>query len=543
MSAVSFNSDCTEIQALKVLSQYIKAHNGFIPRNPNKLVSYSCSRFDLRTLDYVEAKDIISVYQKNVDRLRTSKKIKYLKSPQPSTSYIVDNKMTRKLKSPRNNVIPYIINDGYGYYSSKIMRSPKPSTSKLRITPKLSLPKYDDISNKDSSDQDTDSSQSHSHSDDNDNNQSQVIEVVAAKNTTKIMSRYNTQSTCYDDDPSTNSTEIIHLYISQHPHNEPPKHPNDLINFSSNRLSYTQAVNIIDKYNKDRYKYNEEINDEKINLKSEVIANGHTQNISQNQHENGGVAIERVECEYNDEQYEDDDIQNDIEHNLKQTVSNKGLKRRISLSFASTLSYRASTGDRTYCQEVMRKCRKTTRLDVIVFLIWLLMMILTLFGVSFGLIHIGFGINTLKESSLITNEICSIYNYTKIECDGDDNINKYRYEYILQSYNKCGNNITLNIRNNDLNEISELTECDINKKVIYDISMNISCYIGDCLNNEYSLIGYQDLTFSAKEDIELGCIVLIVTTVPFVSFVCWVYFCYNCGPKLTSPSSNKSSYH
>merc|ERR1711933_584565 len=141
---------------------------------------------------------------------------------------------------------------------------------------------------------------------------------------------------------------------------------------------------------------------------------------------------------------------------------------------------------------------------------------------------IGYGVNTLKEIVLVTHETCYIYNYTKIACqDGGDEsnvvYNDFKYDYIVTSPSKC-DNITLHRRI----EETYNDECGVKN---YDIDMNISCYIGDCNENEYSLIGFDHLSFDAKSDIELGCIVLTMTTVPFISFVCWVYFCYQCGPK------------
>ena len=60
----------SELAALDVLSEYIRTHKGSIPRNANKIVSFSIQRYELRTLDSTQAGNIIDIYLRNVDRLR-----------------------------------------------------------------------------------------------------------------------------------------------------------------------------------------------------------------------------------------------------------------------------------------------------------------------------------------------------------------------------------------------------------------------------------------------------------------------------------------
>ena len=420
--SVASSCDNSDIQALNVLSQYIKNNNGYIPKNPNQLISFSCSRYDLQTLNYDQAKNIISVYQTNVDRLRLTKKIKY-------------------------------------------------RSTKKQIWSNLSLPKYSDIDG--SSDSEVD------------------IDDILTQNTTKILNRFNSTksnvTTKSNFTTATNTTDnstgiltedLISLYMSQHPQNRDLTDPSDLIKFSSDRLSYIEAANIIEKYKKGKPKLSS--------------------------------LMDQTSDETNNSMDDEDDDDN-IEISIRRSTMTEHNKFRLKQKCFDH-------------HQVINKCKKTTKLDGIVFFIWFCMMIGTLFGISFGLIHIGYGINTLQESSKVTQETCFIYNYTKIECDN----NKYKYEYLVQSVSKCGKNQSLSMRANDKFEIKELNECG---KRYYDLNVNITCFIADCDKNEYSLIGFQDLTFSAKSDIELGCIVLIVTTVPFVSFICWVYFCYHCGPK------------
>eukprot|EP01084_Bolivina_argentea_P222317 376311_1 len=151
-------------------------------------------------------------------------------------------------------------------------------------------------------------------------------------------------------------------------------------------------------------------------------------------------------------------------------------------------------------------------------------MAVTLFGVTFGLIHIRYGINKFNASATVSEEMCRVVNYTKSDCEYEYDrqmYNDYQYDYVMIASVKC-NNRTLHRRRSD----PVFDECGVRS---YDMVMNVSCYVGECGNNEYSLIGYHDLPLHAKEDIELGCIVLIVTAVPFISFICWVSFCYRCG--------------
>ncbi len=124
-------------------------------------------------------------------------------------------------------------------------------------------------------------------------------------------------------------------------------------------------------------------------------------------------------------------------------------------------------------------------------------------------------------------ETCSVIHYFAKDCEymngTDVIINDFSYEYIMESQSKCGND-TLYIREEEM----FMGGCGVKS---YEMHMNVSCYVRDCDKNEYSFIGFDQLTFDAKYDIELGCIVLIVTAVPFVSFICWLSLCYKCGPK------------
>eukprot|EP01084_Bolivina_argentea_P088502 159781_1 len=85
-----------ELKALDVLVSYINDHNGNIPQNPNKLVSYSCEHLDLPTLDYFQARTIMNTYQKNVDTLRLEQR----KSKQ---DYYSKSKPQSKQKSSHYN--------------------------------------------------------------------------------------------------------------------------------------------------------------------------------------------------------------------------------------------------------------------------------------------------------------------------------------------------------------------------------------------------------------------------------------------------------
>ena len=63
---------------------------------------------------------------------------------------------------------------------------------------------------------------------------------------------------------------------------------------------------------------------------------------------------------------------------------------------------------------------------------------------------------------------------------------------------------------------------------MYDVGMNVTCFIGDCHRDKYSFVSSSHFVVEAQSEFELGCFVLLATVVPFVSFVCWVSFCYQC---------------
>eukprot|EP01084_Bolivina_argentea_P265173 449384_1 len=334
-----------QLEALNVLSQFVRDHEGHIPIHPNELVSYSCSRYDLETLDYMQAESIIDIYTKNLDRLR-NQKFTY----KASLSY----KTTKKKLSTRH---------------------------KIR-TPKLSTPKYKDVNDESETSED--------------------IEEIIVQN--------------IDVMKSNNSTNNITM----------------------------NAVSTNDTTNQD----------------------------------------------------------------------------------TETIIY-PTNNHRNCCSiQIIKECHKSTKMDLIVFIIWLFLMAETLFGVGFGLVRIGFGVHKLNESLKVTQEICYIVNYTTINCQYEDNMdvyNEFRYDYQVKSFSKC-DNMTLYRRNDEI----YFEKCGA---MNYNMYVNLSCFVPDCDKNEYSLIGYQGLAFDGKFDIELGCIVLIMTTIPFISFICWLSFCYRCGPK------------
>merc|ERR1712228_761244 len=163
--------------------------------------------------------------------------------------------------------------------------------------------------------------------------------------------------------------------------------------------------------------------------------------------------------------------------------------------------------------------RFLNRSNLIVFIIWLLSMIGTLFGVSYGLIHIGFGYNALQESNRVSKELCNIYNVTTTQCQYE-NVVDLKYDYILTSAEKCHSHL---LHRREQERDSEI--CGIKK---YDIGMNVSCFIGDCHRDRYSFVSSSYFVIEAQQQFEVGCIVLIATVVPFVSFICWISFCYQC---------------
>ena len=56
-----------------------------------------------------------------------------------------------------------------------------------------------------------------------------------------------------------------------------------------------------------------------------------------------------------------------------------------------------------------------------------------------------------------------------------------------------------------------------------------SCFVGECENNEYSFIGFDHLEAEAEREIEIGVVTLLATSVPFCSFVAYIYFFYSCN--------------
>merc|ERR1712130_1076757 len=80
-----------------------------------------------------------------------------------------------------------------------------------------------------------------------------------------------------------------------------------------------------------------------------------------------------------------------------------------------------SQSPRTLCRKMRRS---TTRSDRVIALIWFCLMTATLFGLSFGLIHIGNGVMTLKAAHSITVEQCRIASYSQTEC-----VEGSRYSY------------------------------------------------------------------------------------------------------------------
>jgi len=301
------------------------------------------------------------------------------------------------------------------------------------------------------------------------------IEAVLQKNSTKMMrSRYSmveqadSQSTSSSSDSLHHQlTHLIKQYMVRY--HEPPSDAQDLITFSNGTLTYKEAQRCMLAFDKN------------CNLRGQ-------------HHPIDMVGTNHV-----------------------QQATKAAQPKAITISF----------------RQFGIKCHKTTKIDCFVFTIWFLLMLVTLFGVGYGLIHIGYGIHTFQHNESITHEICTVANYTRHAClqletetMSNDTSALYYYQYTVYAFSKCGDNSTLSLRHS---EQSITTECD--DDAYLKRQQEIRCFVGDCHHGEYSLVGYPDYILLGKQDIELGCIVMIVTTIPFITFVSWVYFCYRCGPK------------
>lgn len=113
---------------LKVLTQFISEHNGYIPKTANELVSYSCHRYDLKTLTDLEAISIIDTYNKSLEKVRKHKIQKEdLKGSLGKFNRWWSNSKSSKpspnLKITRNiNNQQIIIKRDHGYYHRNTMR-------------------------------------------------------------------------------------------------------------------------------------------------------------------------------------------------------------------------------------------------------------------------------------------------------------------------------------------------------------------------------------------------------------------------------------
>lgn len=272
------------------------------------------------------------------------------------------------------------------------------------------------------------------------------IEYIAQRNS-NLMQQPHHNNHASDTDCSSGgaSSEIMRMFLRNH-RGQPPQHAKQLVDFSCNHLTHTQAQRIIDDF------YRSRPYDAESRPSAELLS-------------------ERRE------------------------------RRR-----------QRHAGFTTVCG------KQATRSDVCVFVVWFLMMAATLFGLSFGLIHIGNGVIMLRASARVTVEVCVIEDFMRIECDGG-----FRFDYMVRASDKCPDR-TLQRRVDEI----YMDECGMRG---YEVGMSLNCYVADCEHNEYSLVGFGHLEDAAQSEIEIGCIVLFITVVPFIFFLLWVYFVYSCGPK------------
>ena len=104
----------------------------------------------------------------------------------------------------------------------------------------------------------------------------------------------------------------------------------------------------------------------------------------------------------------------------------------------------------TKSTRICDKCcgKITSRSHYVIGLIWFCLMTATLFGLSFGLIHIGNGIITLESAAQITLEMCQITNYAQTECALGFKTG-FKYSYMVRADAKCPNQ-TLYSSNEDI---------------------------------------------------------------------------------------------